>query len=161
MNRTFSDKWLDALLQEGQHSVEYSLSLSLNVPVVEKIPDTELNKELKRAKRNKLQDAFYYTWIMVGGAADFWQTEYQFHPTRKWRFDFANPTHMIAVEVNGGQWGKSGHSSGLGLQRDAEKSNAALALGWRVYVLTTSMLRKRVARDHVTEILRAVYKGEL
>lgn len=157
-----SDKEFETLLAEGQHSVLYEIPLSLNIPdVVEKAtqPDTELNKALKRAARNRLQDAFYHTWLMVGGAPDYWQTEYKFHPDRKWRFDFANSDSKIAVEVNGGQWAKSGHSTGRGLQRDAEKLNAAQGMGWKVYVLTTSMLHKRVAAENVRKILQEVVNG--
>ena len=157
-----SDKELEKLLAEGQHSILYANSLSLNVPVAvkkAKQPDTEVTKALKRATRSRLQDAFINTWVLLGGDRDAWIEEYMFHPTRKWRFDFANPEAKIAVECNGGQWTKSGHSSGRGLQRDAEKTNAANALGWTVYTLTTSMLSKREAIGNVAEILRVV-KGE-
>ena len=30
--------------------------------------------------------------------------EFKFHPKRKWRFDYAFPFLMIAVEVDGGVW---------------------------------------------------------
>jgi len=89
-----SDKELEKLLAEGQHSILYANSLSLNVPVAvkkAKQPDTEVTKALKRATRNRLQDAFINTWILLGGDRDAWIEEYMFHPTRKWRFDFANP----------------------------------------------------------------------
>ena len=105
------------------------------------------------SRSSKLQDAFYHSWVAMGGERDYWQVEYKFHPERRWRFDFANPDHKVAVEVNGGQWGVSGHSSGSGLQRDAEKLNAAQALGWKVFVLTTSMLSKRSYRESVGGIL--------
>ena len=35
-HETFSDQWLDALLQEGQHSIIGEMSLSMCVPVVER-----------------------------------------------------------------------------------------------------------------------------
>lgn len=151
-----SDKELETLLAEGQHSVLHEVSLSLNVPASAKKaiePDTEASKALKRATRNRLQDAFINTWLMVGGAYDYWTPEYKFHPDRKWRFDFANVADQVAVEVNGGQWQKSGHSSGAGLRRDAEKLNAAQLLGWKVYVFTTDMLHKRVAADNVRRLI--------
>ena len=157
-----SEKELAALLQEGQHAVLYEIPLSLNIePSVRKAkqPDTELTKALKKATRNKLQEAFLNTWVLCGGSRDYWTPEYKFHETKRWRFDFANPDDRIAVECNGGQWQQSGHSSGKGLQRDAEKLNAAASLGWRVYVLTTSMLSKREAIGNVQKILQEV-KGE-
>jgi hypothetical protein len=46
----------------------------------------------------------------------------------------------VCLEVNGGQWVKSAHSSGRGLRRDAEKQNAAVISGWRPIVVTADMV---------------------
>ena len=56
--------------------------------------------------------------------------EYKFFKTRKWRFDFAIPSLMIAVECDGGTRLKGGgrHNS----DSDREKLNAAAVDGWRV-----------------------------
>ena len=45
--------------------------------------------------------------------------EYQFHPTRKWRFDFAHLDRKIAVECEGGIWRQGGgaHSHPLNILR--------------------------------------------
>ena len=59
--------------------------------------------------------------------------EYQFHETRKWRFDFAHPETLIAVEVDGGVWTGGRHTRGQGYVNDCEKLNAAAAMGWRVF----------------------------
>lgn len=115
---------------------------------------TPFNQQLVKAHRTKLQDAFYYGWIACGGAPNFWQQEYQFADGRRYRFDFANIERKVAVEVNGGQWAKSGHTSGKGVQRDAEKLNLAQSLDWTVFVLTTSMLHKRHYREHIERILK-------
>lgn len=59
--------------------------------------------------------------------------EYRFHPTRRWRFDFAWPAVTrggVAVEVDGGQWRAGGGRHNT--DRDREKLNTAAALGWRV-----------------------------
>lgn len=73
------------------------------------------------------------------------QTEFRFHHKRKWRFDYAWQSHKIAVEVEGGVFGRGktcpvckqakrlGHSSVTGIKRDIEKYNNAMLLGWRVY----------------------------
>lgn len=58
--------------------------------------------------------------------------EVRFHPTRKWRFDYANWDKLIAVEIEGGTWSNGGHSRGAGYQKDTEKYNEAVKLGWRV-----------------------------
>lgn len=58
--------------------------------------------------------------------------QYKFHPVRKWRFDFAWPDDRLAVEVHGGTFSQGGHSRGSGQEKDFEKSNAAVVLGWRL-----------------------------
>ncbi len=62
------------------------------------------------------------------------EREYYFHPERKWRFDFAHEGYRIAVELQGGIFGKkSGHNSGVGIRNGMEKLNEAQRLGWRVF----------------------------
>ena len=60
------------------------------------------------------------------------EAEYRFHPTRKWRFDYAWPEHFVALEVEGGIWTGGRHTSGSGFLRDMEKYNAAACAGWLV-----------------------------
>lgn len=68
--------------------------------------------------------------------------EYRFHPIRRWRFDFADPALMIAVEIEGGTWVGGRHITGSGYAKDCEKYNTATALGWRVFRFTPQMLTK-------------------
>jgi hypothetical protein len=68
-------------------------------------------------------------------------TEYKFHKTRKWRFDFAYPDRMIAVEVEGGIYGNGRHNRPVGFENDCEKYNEAQLLGWKVYRFTGAMIR--------------------
>lgn len=58
--------------------------------------------------------------------------EHRFHPDRKWRFDFAWPEHLVALEVEGAIWTGGRHTSGAGFVKDMEKYNAAAAMGWRI-----------------------------
>lgn len=62
--------------------------------------------------------------------------EYQFHPVRKWRFDFAWPQIKVAVEIDGGTFATStmpnNHAIGKRYQQDCIKSNAAQLEGWAV-----------------------------
>lgn len=66
--------------------------------------------------------------------------ELVFAPPRRWRFDFAWPDRMLAVEVEGGTFVQGRHSRGKGIEGDAEKYNAATLLGWRVLRFTTDMI---------------------
>jgi hypothetical protein len=63
-------------------------------------------------------------------------TEYKFHPFRKWRFDFAIPDKLVAVEYNGVFSNKSRHITAVGHTGDCEKLNQAQILGWRVLQYT-------------------------
>ena len=66
--------------------------------------------------------------------------ELKFHPTRKWRFDYAIPAHKIAVEVEGGVWTGGRHTSPKGFLNDIEKYNTATLMGWRVFRTTPDEL---------------------
>lgn len=70
------------------------------------------------------------------------ETEHRFHTRRKWRFDFAWPTHMIAIEVEGGQWTGGRHQRGKGFEDDCEKYNEATLFGWRVYRFTGDQITR-------------------
>ena len=59
--------------------------------------------------------------------------EFQFHPTRKWRFDVAWPVWMLAIEFEGLVFQGGGrHQRMEGYTRDCEKYNQAVKGGWRV-----------------------------
>lgn len=58
--------------------------------------------------------------------------EHQFHPVRKWRFDFAFIEQKLAVEVEGGIFTGGRHTRGKGFLNDIEKYNTATSLGWRI-----------------------------
>ena len=58
--------------------------------------------------------------------------EYRFHPTRRWRFDFAWPAQKVAVEIEGGVFSRGRHTRGSGFVKDCEKYNNAALMGWTV-----------------------------
>jgi hypothetical protein len=64
------------------------------------------------------------------------ETEFVFHPSRKWRFDFAIAPFKIAIEIDGRARGnpeKAGrHQTVDGARKDLEKHRAAVLRGWRV-----------------------------
>jgi hypothetical protein len=59
-------------------------------------------------------------------------TEFKFHETRKWRWDYAFPEEKIAIEVDGGLFVRGAHVRGARILLTHEKLNAAAVLGWRV-----------------------------
>lgn len=66
--------------------------------------------------------------------------EYRFHPVRRWKFDYAFPTQMVAVEVEGGAWTRGRHTRGAGFIADMEKYNEAAIRDWCVIRVTPSQL---------------------
>lgn len=88
------------------------------------------------------------------GLWDGWETEFRFHPTRRWRFDFAHPERKVAVEVHGGIHAHGRHTRGRPFQRDREKMNAAAILGWTVLEVTTEhVMESQYALDMIREAL--------
>ncbi|MGL6306888.1 hypothetical protein ACSZMF_14355 [Aeromonas caviae] len=68
-------------------------------------------------------------------------TELVFHPKRRWRLDFAWPTHMIAVEIHGGIHSGGRHTRGRGFVEDRAKMNEATLLGWTVLEVTPEHIK--------------------
>jgi len=60
------------------------------------------------------------------------ETEFKFHPERRWRFDFAWPYFKLALEVDGGIWIRGGHNRGAQMLKTWEKENTAVVMGWRI-----------------------------
>ena len=84
------------------------------------------------------------------------EREYKAIPGENYRFDFAWPDHKVLVEVQGGTWmkGKSGHTSGRGIERDTRKLNLAVLAGWRVLQVTTKQVKCGEALSWIMEILK-------
>lgn len=73
-------------------------------------------------------------WIANPEAFDLppFVTELEFHPKRKWRFDYAWPRHRLALEVDGAAGSFGRHSRPGGMRTDHEKLNTAAVMGWTV-----------------------------
>ena len=81
------------------------------------------------------------------------EAEYRFHPTRRWRFDFAWPAHHVALEVDGGVWVQGRHSRGSGLVKEHEKMNAAASRGWLVFRCTPQTVGNLALYKMIREVL--------
>lgn len=81
------------------------------------------------------------------------EREWQFSK-RKFRFDFAWPTHKLAVEIEGGIWRGGRHSTGTGFTNDCIKYNLATKEGWRVLRYSTEMVVDGTAINDVMEMLK-------
>lgn len=83
--------------------------------------------------------------------------EYKFSIHRNFRFDFAWPQFMLAVEIEGGTRGISRHTQPDGYERDTEKYNLAATNHWTVLRYTT----QKVTSGHaITEIEQALMQAK-
>ena len=91
--------------------------------------------------KSDLEAAFLTWWRRLAADAPEPTSEYMFAASigRRWRFDFAWPDALVAVEVDGGQWAPRGGRHNT--DRDRDKLNHAAALGWRVMRFSGAMLR--------------------
>lgn len=69
--------------------------------------------------------------------------EFMFHPTRKWRIDFAWPDLKLALEVEGGVYTQKGggHRSISGWDANQEKYNELTVMGWFLLRVTPDQLQ--------------------
>lgn len=97
----------------------------------------ELKRVTTAAARSRWEDRLAFDLRALGLS---FEREFIFHPTRRWRFDFAFPSKKLAIEIDGGIFTGGRHTRGTGVLGDMEKFAEALVLGWRVL---------RVAPQHV------------
>ncbi len=81
--------------------------------------------------------------------------QFRFHPTRKWRLDFAVPELRVACELQGmyspdGE--ESKHRRVAGMLNDYAKYNAAQELGWVVLLAAKPMISDVV--DQFVRVIR-------
>lgn len=104
---------------------------------------------------SRVKSVKYPDWIWVSYGLSP-QREVKFHPTRKWRFDFAWVDRRIAVEIDGGIYTQGRHTRGSGFVKDMEKMNAAGLLGWRVFRFTPDNLKRGVAQQFMWKVIKGV-----
>lgn len=78
---------------------------------------------------------------------------------RKFRFDWAIESEMIAIEYEGIFSKKSRHTTVSGYSKDTEKYNLAASLGWMVYRYTSATY-KNIIKDF-NEMSENVRKKEI
>ena len=93
---------------------------------------------------------------LMGKNAPTFEREFIFCNGRRFRFDFAWPEFMVAVEVEGGIWTSSRHTTPQGFEKDIEKYNIATKMGWRVYRFSGSMVSNGQALDFILDVLGVV-----
>lgn len=91
----------------------------------------------ERRARNRANFADLFDFQLRASKAAPFERELVFARPRRWRFDFAWPEYLVAVEIEGlviihGQLGQGRHHTVSGFKGDMDKYNAAAELGWRL-----------------------------
>lgn len=109
----------------------------------------------QRSKSDQAQAFLFYWKVHAPMNAPLPSEEYEFdrNLNRKHRFDFAWPHWKVAVEVNGNAWKVRGGGR-HGKDKDLEKMNLAVSLGWRVYQFSPRMLS-----DNPSQCIDLVLQG--
>lgn len=111
-------------------------------------------------KLSALEETFLVQ-LKSEGLTYLMERELMFHPERKWRFDFAWHDYMLAVELEGGTWGLSRHTTGKGFQDDCDKYNAATMMGWKLLRGTQKHLDDLSLLEHVKNHIFQYRKNQL
>lgn len=80
--------------------------------------------------------------------------ELRFAPPRRFRFDFAIQGHMIAIEYEGLNSEKSGHTTLSGYTSNCEKYNMAAIAGWRL--LRYTVMNYEQVREDLTKLVTEI-----
>jgi len=82
--------------------------------------------------------------------------QYRFHGSRRWLADFCWPSHRLIVEVMGGTFAHMAHSTGTGIHRDYEKSNAAQLMGYTYLQFDRQMIEDGSALATIQQVIGGV-----
>lgn len=108
--------------------------------------------KLPRPKVSRLEEEFQLQ-LATFTNRPIYTREWQFMgKQRRWRFDFAWPSSMVAVELEGGTWSGGRHVRGSGFEKDCEKYNEAILRGWRVGRFTAKMVKSGAAIEWLRQV---------
>jgi very-short-patch-repair endonuclease len=107
-----------------------------------------------KTRASRLEARFALYWRGLGGPA--LETEFVFHPERKWRADFAHVESRTLIEIEGGLYINGGgrHNRAAGFIADAEKYLEAFLAGWNVVRLT----EKQITAPNIERIIAALHR---
>lgn len=108
--------------------------------------------EGRKTKKPK-PDASLLMWTHICEMKMYAERELKFYGTRRWKFDFALPDRMTAIEIEGGAFTRGRHTRGVGFIKDMEKYNHAALLGWKVLRFTPQQVLSGEAIAFIKQVL--------
>ena len=104
---------------------------------------------MTHSKESHLEQKFERLWYSIAPKLALKKQVKGIVPGRRYAYDFGYGSCLF--EINGGihARGRSGHSSGAGIMRDADKVNRAQLAGYYIFVLTIDKLTKEYINELV------------
>lgn len=99
---------------------------------------------------SRLEHRFELLWHTLNGPK--LESEFRFHPARRWRADYAHLESRTLIELEGGVWVGGRHNRAAGFVADAEKYFEAALAGWRVVRLVDS----QITPENLSRLLDAI-----
>lgn len=108
----------------------------------------------RKPRRGSVPEETLDFWLSRFGPKGYVR-EHRGIPGRQFRFDFAWVEPKIALEIQGGHYGRGAHNRPKGYERDLEKNRLAVLAGWRVVAFTGDDARNRPSKvaDYMTRLL--------
>lgn len=105
---------------------------------------------MSHSKESHLEQRFERIWQKLAPTLVLEKQVKGIVPGRRYIYDFRYGSCLF--EINGGIFarGYSGHSSGAGIQRDAEKVNRGQLAGYSVFVLTI----EKLTEEYIYELIQ-------
>lgn len=114
-------------------------------------PQISLNGDTKKPRRDYKSELLQQLAILGISPPE---SEFRFCE-RKWRFDWAYPEKLLAIEYQGGAYYKGmGHQTTAGFTKDCLKFSTAASLGWRIILVTAGMVRDGSAAQLIEKALK-------
>jgi len=119
--------------------------------------EAELAQQIRVLKLPTPETEYRFAMHYVGMGKEL-RKRIQAAGLKDWRFDFAWPDHMLAVEVEGGTFVGGRHTRGVGFRDDCHKYHHAMRLGWTVYRCEGTLIRMGLAVALIERLLQATVK---
>lgn len=103
---------------------------------------------------------YRFAAMQTGGTGRGVRKRLQEARLKDWRFDFAWPDKMLAVEVEGGGWINGRHNRGAGFEEDMKKYHHAMRLGWTLYRCGSNLIMSWEAAPLIRDMLSIKSKQE-
>lgn len=117
--------------------------------------EAELALQIRAAKLPDPEPEYRFGAMAAGGPGKGLRQRLADADLKDWRFDFAWPDLMLAVEVEGGAWIGGRHNRGTGFLEDLKKYGAAQRLGWTIYRTAGELIKSGEALRTIEQLIQA------